>query len=323
MTAAADTPRDDARPGLIADIGGTHARFALCDADGAVRKPLVLACRDFPDLASAARDYLAQVAPAQPTRGAFAVASPVLGDTITMTNHPWSFAIETVRRDLGLEDLKVLNDFAAMALAVPHLEPGDRVPVGGGAAVAGTPVAVLGPGTGLGVSALVPSADGWVPLATEGGHATLAAATAREDAVIAVLRRDGHVSAEDTLSGSGLVNLYKALSELESETPDGGVRPSEVTRRALDGTCARCAEALEMFCAMLGTVAANLALSLGARGGVYIAGGIVPKLGDAFQASGFRQRFEDKGRFSDYMAAIPTFVVTHPLPAFVGLSHLV
>jgi len=323
MTAAAEPSRDNPWPGLIADIGGTHARFALCGADGTVGKPLVLACHDFPDLTRAAQDYLTQVAPARPRRGAFAVASPVLGDVIRMTNHPWTFAIDSVRRDLGLDDLNVLNDFAAIAHAVPYLQPADQVQVGGGATVAGTPVAVLGPGTGLGVSALIPVADGWVAVATEGGHATLAAATAREDAVIAVLRRDGHVSAEDTLSGGGLVNLYRALSELESETPDGSLAPHDVTERALAGMCPRCAEALEMFCAMLGTTASNLALSLGARGGVYIAGGIVPRLGDAFQMSGFRRRFEDKGRFSDYLAAIPTFVITHPLPAFVGLAHLV
>jgi len=314
---------DTSWPGLLADIGGTHARFALGQADGSARDPLVLACRDFPDLTGAVEAYLATVTnTVAPKRGAFAVASPVIGDTIDMTNHHWSFSVEGVRQALNLDDLTVINDFAAIALAVPHLEDADRVPVGGGTAAPDAPIAVLGPGTGLGVSALVPAEVGWVPLATEGGHVTMAATTEREDAVIAILRRDGHVSAEDVISGGGLVNLYRALSELEGESPDGAVTPADVTERALAGACPRSTEALDMFCVLLGTVAADLALSLGARGGVYVAGGIVPRLGDAFNASGFRRRFEDKGRFSSYLAAIPTYVITHELPAFVGLAHL-
>jgi glucokinase len=323
MTAASDNAQETTWPGLLADIGGTHARFALGEADGSVSDPLVLACRDFPGPAAAAEAYLATVADkGAPRKGAFAVASPVIGDTIDMTNHTWTFRIDDVRRDLNLDDLRVINDFAAIALAVPHLGEADRHQVGGGTAVPDAPIAVLGPGTGLGVSALVPAGGGWVPLATEGGHVTMAATTEREDAVIALLRRDGHVSAEDVISGVGLVNLYRALSELEKEKPAPDVTPAEVTERALEGTCPRGSEALEMFCVLLGTAAANLALSLGARGGVYVAGGIVPKLGDAFAASGFRRRFEDKGRFSDYLAAVPTYVVTHELPAFVGLSHM-
>ena len=271
---------------------------------------------------AAAEAFLdATAPPSWPKRGAFAVASPVTGDHVTMTNHPWSFSVDDVRRRLGLDALRVINDFAAIALAIPHLDADDHYRVGGGAPVGDAPVAVLGPGTGLGVSALVPAAGGWAPLATEGGHVTMAAFDEREAAVLAHLRRThDHVSAERVISGPGLVNLYRSLCALEGLRADPAATPDAVSRLAADGTCPVAAEALEMFCAMLGTVASNLALSLGALGGVYIAGGIVPKLGPAFAASGFRRRFDDKGRFVAYLAAIPVFVITHPLPAFVGLS---
>ncbi len=310
---------------VIADIGGTNARFALTDAAGRAGEARILRCADYSDPVAAAEAFLGETAAAsRPKRGVFAVASPVTGDRVSMTNHPWSFSVEDVRRRLSLDALRVINDFAAIALAIPHLGGDDRYQLGGGEPAPGTPVAVLGPGTGLGVSALVPAAGGWAPLATEGGHITMAAFDEREAAVLALLRRDhGHVSAERVISGPGLVNLYRSLSALEGLRADPAATPDEVSGRAADGTCPAAAEALEMFCAMLGTVASDLALSLGARGGVYIAGGIVPKLGPAFAASGFRRRFEDKGRFAAYLAAIPVFVITHPLPAFVGLGAAV
>ena len=307
---------------IIADIGGTNARFALIDDAGRAGEARILRCADYPDPVAAAEAFLDATAPtSRPKRGAIAVASPVAGDRVTMTNHPWSFSVEDVRRRLGLDALRVINDFEAIALAIPHLGGDDLYRVGGGDPVPDMAVAVFGPGTGLGVSALVPTAEGWAPLATEGGHVTMAACNEREAAVLALLRRDhGHVSAERVISGPGLVNLYLSLSALEGLRADPAATPDEVSRRAAEGASPAAAEALEMFCAMLGTVASDLALSLGARGGVYIAGGIVPKLGPAFAASGFRRRFEDKGRFADYLAAIPVFVITHPLPAFVGLS---
>jgi len=307
---------------VIADIGGTNARFALIDAAGRTGEARIYKCADYPDPVAAAEAFLSETTPAsRPRRGAFAVASPLTGNQVTMTNHPWSFSIDDVRRRLGLYALRVINDFAAIALAIPHLGEDDRYRVGGDEPVRDAPIAVLGPGTGLGVSPLVPTAEGWMPLATEGGHVTMAAFDEREAAVLAHLRRThDHVSAERVISGPGLVNLYHSLCALEGLRADPAATPDEVSRLAADGTCPVAAEALEMFCAMLGTVASDLALSLGALGGVYIAGGIVPKLGPAFAASGFRRRFEDKGRFAAYLAAIPVFVITHPLPAFVGLG---
>ncbi len=309
---------------LIADIGGTNARFAMVDQGGSIVGPGTFACADFPGPAAAARAYIeTTAAKASPLLGAFAVASPVTGDAIDMTNHPWTFSIDEVRRDLKLERLDVINDFAAIALSVPHLGAGGRRRIGGGEALPGAPIAVLGPGTGLGVSALVSCAEGWVALATEGGHVALAAMNAREEAVIGILRRDfGHASAERAVSGPGLVNLYNALAELEG-VEAASLTPADVSERALAGDCPLSRAALALFTAFLGTVASNLTLSLGARGGVYMAGGILPKLAGAFDQKSFRARFEDKGRFSAYLAAIPTYLITHEHPAFLGLAGMV
>jgi len=308
-------------PTLVADIGGTNARFGLID-DSGVRDPLIFRCADFPSPEAAAEAYLTAVRPAvRPRLGAFCIAGPVTGDRITMTNMPWAFSIETVRAALGLDRLKVINDFTAVALSVPRLRDGDRIQVGEGSPHPDAPVAVLGPGSGLGVSGLVPGPHGWMALAGEGGHSTMAPISDRESAVLAQLRKaHDHVSAERVLSGPGLVNLYQALSIIDGREP-AALTPAEVTARAVDGTEPHCIEAVEMFCAMLGTVAGNLALTLGARGGVYIAGGIVPKLGPMFVHSRFRKRFTEKGRLRDYLTPIPTYVITHDLPAFLGLAE--
>ncbi len=313
-------------PRLLADIGGTHARFALADAGGSCRQVAVLEGRDHPDLEAAARAYLERAAPdSEPRAAAFAVACPVAGDRVALTNSPWTFSIEELKRALGLHSLRVVNDFTAVALAAPRLGPDQLEKIGGGDATPAAPIGVIGPGTGLGVSGLVPAAEDWVALSGEGGHATLAPASALESDVLArARRRFGHVSAERLISGPGLVTLYEILGELGAAEgpPPEGLTPELVSRRAIDGLCPLSAAALDMFCAMLGTAAANLALTLGALGGIYVAGGVVPALGPAFAASPFRRRFEDQGRFSAYLAAIPTFVVRHETPAFIGLAAL-
>lgn len=312
------------RPGLIADIGGTNARFALVYPGEEPHHPMVLSCADHAGPAEAALAYLNRIAPGRrPQRAAFAIAGPVGGDMVAMTNHVWRFSIAETGERIGADSLDVVNDFTAVALSVPLLRPEHLVSAGGGPAVAKTPIAVLGPGTGLGVSALVPQDDGFSALATEGGHATMAPADERESEVLSWLRGlYDHVSVERVLSGPGLVNLYTALCELDGKEPEA-LSPAAISGRARDGSSAICREALEMFFAMLGTVAGNVALSLGARQGVYIAGGIIPRMTDAFLASRFRRRFEAKGRFHAYMAAIPAHVVVHPYPAFLGLSGLV
>ena len=315
-------------PGLIGDVGGTNARFALVERaaePGPTAEPshlAVLSCADYPGLEAAIAAYLERIAPAvAPKTAAIAIASPVGGDRIAMTNHPWSFSIAEVRENLGFESLEVVNDFTAMALCVPQLGADDKRAIGGGKARPNAPIAVLGPGTGLGMSGLIPDAERWIALSTEGGHATMAAFDDRERAVIGVLaEKFGHVSIERCVSGAGLVNLARAISEIDGAgTP--ATDPAGITEAA--GTDPVATEALEMFAAMLGTAASNLALSLGALGGVYIGGGIVPRLGAAFPSARFRARFEDKGRFGRYLAAIPSYVITRPEPALLGLAAIV
>ncbi len=308
--------------GLIGDVGGTNARFALVGGAGVPDDVLVLSCAAFSGLEAAIAAYLDRIAPpAVPKRAAIAIASPIDGDRVRMTNRPWSFSVEETRANLGLDSLRVVNDFTAIALAAPRLAPNERRVIGDGRERPGAPIAVLGPGTGLGVSGLIPDADGgWIPLATEGGHATLAAADDRERAVVAALaRKFGHVSIERAVSGAGLVNLACAIAEIDGKPAARG-DPARIAAAAPSDPVAR--EALEMFAAMLGTAASNLALSLGARGGVYIGGGVVPRLGPAFADERFRTRFEDKGRFRGYLAGIPTYVITRPEPALLGLATL-
>jgi len=314
-------------PILVADIGGTNARFGLIDGR-IVRDTRVLRCADYASIEDAATAYLTTVGlaaagtPGRPRRGAFAVAGPVTGDRIAMTNLVWQFSVNRVRDALGLDGLVVINDFTAVALSVPRLAEEDRRQIGEGAPQAGAVVGVLGPGSGLGVSGLVPGANNrWTALSGEGGHVTMAPISDRESAMLGQLRKSfEHVSAERVLSGPGLVNLYGALSILDGREP-AALTPAQVADNALNGSEAHCVEAVEMFCAMLGTVSGNLALTLGARGGIYIAGGIVPKLGTLFTHSRFRKRFVEKGRMRDFLAPIPTYVITHELPAFLGLAE--
>jgi glucokinase len=308
---------------LVGDIGATHARFGLVSPDGKVLHSRTVADMDYPTIEAALAAFLEERgALSMPRQGAIAIASPITGDQVAMTNHPWRFSIRELQEQFGFERLDVINDFTALALALPRLRPEDRLAVGGGGGVTGMPIGVLGPGSGLGVSGLMPSKSGWIPLTGEGGHATMAPAGDRESAVLDRMRRHfDHVSAERVLSGPGLVNLYDTLAELDS-IPTRGYTAPQITDLAARAEDPLCVETLAIFCAMLGTMAGNLALTLGARGGVYIGGGIVPRLGQTFIDSPFRERFEAKGRFRSYLEAIPTFVVTHPLPAFLGCTAL-
>jgi glucokinase len=311
---------------VLGDIGGTNARFAWQDGDGApLRDMASLATADHPTLASALKSYLAGLGRAAPPWCAIGIANPITGDHVQMTNSHWQFSISDLKRELGFERLVVINDFTALALALPELAPADLQQLGGQAAVANTAIALIGPGTGLGVSGLVPdSVPGrWVALQGEGGHVTLAATNAREASVLAVLReRFGHVSAERAVSGQGLEALHAALCTLDGINGPTPMAAAEISDHALAGSDPRCVEALDLFCAFLGNVAGNLALTLGARGGVYIGGGIVPKLGAAFARSRFRACFEDKGRFRGYLEAVPVFVIRAEVsPALLGASR--
>ena len=306
---------------LVADIGATNARFGLVSPDGTLLHSNTFACADFPEIGDAVEAYLGTRGNlSAPLVGALAIAAAITGDQIRMTNHPWSFSIAALRDRLGFRRLIAINDFTAVALAAPRLGAADRMAVGGGSPVAARPIAVLGPGSGLGASGLLPVGLRWTALTGEGGHATMAPATAREAAVLDQMRRHfDHVSAERCLSGPGLVNLYNNLAALDG-VPAAPYTAAQITDPEIGAADPLCREATAMFCAMLGTVAGNLALTLGAQGGVYVAGGIVPRLGARFAESEFRERFEAKGRLRPYLAAIPTYVVTHKLPAFLGCA---
>jgi glucokinase len=307
---------------LVGDIGATNARFAMVAPNGELTEIHVLLCDDYPTIGGAIAAYLAEANGERPVAAVLAVAASPTGDEVAMTNHPWTFSIEALRNEIGLKRLKVVNDFHANAAVVPYLAPSERNKVGSGDPVADAPIGVIGPGTGLGVSALVPTPDGLKPIPGEGGHVTMSPADARESAVLDIMRsRYDHVSAERVLSGPGLVNLYNTLCEL-SHAKAAPLTAAQITdpKVGLSDACAR--EATLMFCAMLGTIAGNLALTLGAKGGIYIAGGIVPKLGNAFAQSQFRARFEAKGRFSEYLAEIPTYVIVRPYAALLGAAKL-
>jgi glucokinase len=309
-------------PRLLADIGSTFARFSIEREPGLFEQMRALRCDEYPDFLSAMRAYLATVQGAGPRHGAIAIANPVEGDLVRMTNYRWQFSIEETRAAIGFETLVVVNDFTALAMSLPYLAPDAVRQVGGGTSRERNVRGVLGAGTGLGVSGLVPVDDGWVSLASEGGHVAFAPQNARELFVLEYAwRQFAHVSAERLVSSSGIELIYRALAARSDRQPESIAAP-EISRRAVAGECALCGETIEVFCEMLGTVAANLAVTLGAFGGIYIGGGIVPRLGSFFERSGFRARFEAKGRFSDYVAHIPTYVITSETPTFTGVSAI-
>ena len=307
---------------LVGDVGGTNARFALLGEDGVPSAPAILRVDDFSSLAEAVRAFAGERGVERLDAAAIAMANPVTGDRVKLTNSHWSFSIEETRRALGLERLRVVNDFTALALSVPHLPPAELSRIGGGEARPGHAIGVIGPGTGLGVSGLVPCGDRWSALQGEGGHVSVGVGTARERAVRDVFaERFGHVSAERFLSGPGLVGTVAALRAIDDLEPRT-LSPADITRLGTAGEDAICREALAMFCRLLGSCAGNLALTLGAEGGVYVGGGIVPRLGEFFARSEFRAAFEAKGRMRGYLERVPTLVIRSPYPALSGAAQL-
>jgi glucokinase len=307
---------------LLADIGGTNARFAL-SAGGAVGTIAHMAVSDYGSFGEALDKYLGNLPEAGTIRAAIlAVSGAVQNGRCALTNNPWVIDAADLRAAYGFSTMRLINDFEAVAWSLPRLSPDKLLQIGGGRPVVGAPLAALGPGTGLGVAASIPHATGHLVLSSEGGHSTLAGCSSREDAVIAYLRqRFGHVSAERVLSGHGLENLHEALAALDNVMLPRR-RAAEITQAGIEGTCSTCRAAIDMFCAMLGTVAGNLALTLGAKGGIFVAGGILRQMPEYFARSPFRARFEDKGRFRQYLEPIPTCLVLDEDAAFTGLRNL-
>ena len=307
---------------LVADIGGTHTRCALIDGASEITAIETFLNRDFDGILGVLEHYVARHHDrGRPSRAALGVAGPVTGDSVAMTNLAWRFSQAELADALGLSRLVVVNDFAAVAWALPSLAEDALWRVGGGGAVASEPRVVLGPGSGLGVALLAPTGDGWTVIAGEGGNVSVATTTPAEAAVVDALRdANGYCAVETLVSGPGLARIDAVLRSVTGrETPE--MTPAEVSAAA-DAGDEIAMRARALFFGVLGSFAGDLALTAGARGGVYIAGGIVPRTLEAFAHSAFRKRFVGKGRYRDYLEAIPTFVITAQLPALDGLRAL-
>jgi glucokinase len=317
------SPNHPSGVALLGDIGGTNARFALL-AQGRISKVAILDVADYSGPCPAIEAFLGRHAPGvQIDHACLAIAGWIEEGRATLTNGGWTLDTAEMCRSFKFKSATLINDFEAIAWSLPHLVPGDLHYLGGPTKFSEpAPMAAIGPGTGLGVGCLLPEGGSWRALASEGGHATLAAGDVREAAVIAWLReRHGHVSAERALSGDGLINLYAAIAALDGcDVPP--LTAPEIADAALSGRNPTAKAALDMFCAFLGVVAGNLALIYGARGGVYVSGGIVPRFPDYAAHSEFRRRFEGKGRLKSYLEPIPTAVIVHPNPAMLGLAAL-
>lgn len=310
-------------PFVVADIGGTNARFGLVTgwADGHfhITRQQRVPSSDFASMQELVAYYLAQVSDAQPRRACLAVAGPVGGDQVHMTNLGWHFSVAELTTQLGLDELAVINDFVAYANSIPLLPPEAVVKVSEGQAISSAPIAVVGPGTGLGVACLVPQGKGWQAIGCEGGHMALAPATARQREVLDVLAGQmDFVSAERVLSGTGLPNLYRAVATCHGETPQP-LSSAAISEMALDGDPV-CHETLSLFCEWLGGVASDIALAQGARGGLYLGGGILPRFLEFFLRSRFRQGFSEKGIMTGYLSAIPIYLAIETHSALTGAA---
>lgn len=305
---------------LIADIGGTNARFAIFNGEKLSREK-TLSTADYESLLAAIAAYLDGVGK-EVNAGCLAVACPINDDQVSFTNNPWSFSISKLKGGLGFAELHVINDFEAMARSLSFLEEKDLFLLGPKLPKTKETMAILGPGTGLGMAALRPYKGEYVPLATEGGHARFAPSDSRQQDLVGVLSEKlGFVCNEDLLSGYGLVNIYRGLCSLDKK-PSTLQDPAGVCEAALTGTDSAAQEALDMFWSILGAIAGDYALQTGALGGVYIAGGITPRYLDSVKKSSFRENFESKGSYRKYMEKIPTYVVTAEQPGLLGAAAL-
>lgn len=304
---------------LLVDLGGTNCRCALADRSGNI-----LASKNyknsnfdsFDEILKGFRSFCAL----EMKYAALSIAAPVLGSRVRMTNLPWEICASEIEQQLSLERAVLMNDFAAAALSLPYLKNDQLVEIKSGALQPDAPKALLGPGTGLGIGGLVHNGDQWQPVAGEGGHVTQAAISENQQQILAWLNRQSdHVSAERVNSGMGLENLYQAVQAVRNQRPVNTRTAEQITTSALSGDeLAR--EALDLFYEFLAINTGNLALTLGAKGGIYLAGGILPRIRDDFLASGFVRYLLRKGRFASYLEEIPVFLLVDPYPAFIGMN---
>ena len=307
---------------LVGDVGGTNARMALCNLESGEISSVKTYPTSYPSLEEVIRQYLKDTG-AEVKNSCNAMAGPIKGDEVVMTNASWSFSIKETKEHLGFDQLEIINDFTAVSMAVTQMKPEDLRKVGGGEPESHKPIAVYGPGTGLGVAHLIYTGRKYISVPGEGGHVDFAANSEEEDQILEILRKQfGHVSYERILSGPGLVNLYEAIVFADKRTPER-LTPAEVAIRAKQNSDTDCFRALNLFCIILGRFGGDLALTAGAFGGVYIAGGIIPKNLDFFLKSGFRTAFEDKGRFKEYLSKIPVYVIVNDQPGLVGSAAVI
>jgi glucokinase len=309
--------------GLVGDVGGTNARLALVDDQGHIRHPKIYPAHAYPSLSDVIGEYLeSTTGRKRPPRAVIAVAGPVVDGEIAFTNLDWRISEGELIGTFEFETAKLINDFAAQAMAAPVLAGDNLRRIGPDIRGAdGAPLVVFGAGTGFGVAGLARSDRGDLAIAAEGGHAAFAPTDALEADILARLReKHGRVSIERVLSGPGLADLYRALCQIRGR-PAALPDEKAITAAGLSGEDATAVETLDLFCQILGSVAGDLALTYGARGGAYLSGGIAPRLMEQITAGGFRRRFEDKGRLSDYVSDIPTWLIVHPYAALVGAAR--
>ncbi|GAB3093451.1 glucokinase [Aestuariicella hydrocarbonica] len=310
-------------PCLVADIGGTNARFSLVTGCENGQYQLAqnhdLSSGDFPSFEACLQTYLDKIEGPMPRHACVALAGPVVGDEVIMTNVNWRFSQASVKQQFGFEVFCALNDFAALANSVPHLSDSDLTTIVAGSAQPDAAKAIVGPGTGLGVAALVPGKEEWVVVPGEGGHVAYAAQNAREMAVAALLQGKGYVCAEALISGRGLVNLFNSLAEIDGH-PARVEDASEIAALAWEQQDPLALETWELFCQGVGTVASDAAVMFNAKGGVYLGGGILPRNIEAFKTSGFEARFKDKGVQTGFMSDIPVYLILHKHPALIGAA---
>jgi len=318
---------------LIADIGGTNIRLAQAivttEAEINIVDIETYQCKSFSSLVEVVAHYInVKELDGLVINACFAIACPVDKDLITMTNLPWQFSQKELKISLKLNNLSFINDYTAIAMAIPLLTEQQKIKIGGGASVIGKPISVCGPGTGLGVANLIPLTvagnEQWHCISGEGGHIDFAATNDTEQQVLNYIQAiKGRVSYEQLLSGYGLEQIYQALLCIDNakETSNTSKRsPQEITTNAINGTCNLCVQTLTVFCDVLGSFAGNLALIMNSQGGVYIAGGIVPRFIDYLKSSDFRTRFESKGRLAHITEQAPTYVITEQHPGLLGAA---